>query len=127
MSRHCSILPTVRKAISQPDEVKKFLTALPTTWDDTRLLSGYPGEYVVMARQKGSAWYIGALNGTDEEKVLDIDWSRIPGASDMPAEIIEDGDSKESPWKFTTAEDGLPTSIACRPRGGFIIRLTPRS
>ncbi len=113
--------------LTQPDEVKKFLTALPTTWDDTRLLSGYPGEYVVMARQKGSAWYIGALNGTDEEKVLDIDWSRIPGASDMPAEIIEDGDSKESPWKFTTAEDGLPTSIACRPRGGFIIRLTPRS
>lgn len=113
--------------LTQPDEIKKFLTALPTTWDDTRLLSGYPGEYVVLARQKGGDWYIGALNGTDEEKTLDIDWSRIPGAADMSAEIIEDGESKEAPWKFTTAEDGLPTSIACRPRGGFIIRLTPRT
>lgn len=113
--------------LAQPDEIKKFLAELPTTWDDTRLMSGYPGEYVVMARQKGRGWYIAALNGTNEQKTIDIDWSRIPGIAEMSAEIIEDGDGPESPWRFSTAEGDLPASIVCRPRGGFIIRLSPQN
>ncbi|MDE6457394.1 MAG: glycoside hydrolase family 97 protein, partial [Muribaculum sp.] len=43
--------------LSQPEAIKEFLTALPASWDDTRLLGGYPGEYVVMARRKGDVWY----------------------------------------------------------------------
>lgn len=38
--------------LAQPDAVRKFMSGLPTVWDDTRLVSGYPGESVVIARKK---------------------------------------------------------------------------
>ena len=53
-----------------PNEVIKFLSTLPTAWDDTKLISGYPGESVILARRKGNIWYIGGLNGTDEPAKL---------------------------------------------------------
>jgi alpha-glucosidase len=40
-----------------------FFDQVPTVWDDTRVLQGYPGEYAVVARKSGSSWFVGALNG----------------------------------------------------------------
>lgn len=41
---------------------RPILKRIEASWDETRLLDGYPGEYVCMARRKGDSWYIGALN-----------------------------------------------------------------
>lgn len=41
-----------------------FLSAVPTSWDETRFLAGNLGEYIVLARRKGADWYVGAM--TDE-------------------------------------------------------------
>ncbi len=38
-----------------------FLQKVPTTWEETRVLDGKPGEYLVIARRKGADWYIGAI------------------------------------------------------------------
>ncbi len=46
-----------------------FFDGLPTTWDDTKVLAGYPGEYAVIARKKGTSWYIGVLNGNRERNM----------------------------------------------------------
>jgi Glycoside hydrolase 97. len=61
--------------LSQPDEVKNFFRNLPVAWDNTKLLSGYPADHVVMARQKGDTWYIGGLNGTNEQRNLPMNLS----------------------------------------------------
>ncbi len=42
-----------------------FLKLIQTTWDETRYLDGYPGEDILLARRKGSAWYVGGM--TNEE------------------------------------------------------------
>ena len=42
----------------QPFELE-FLREIPTTWDETRFLDGYPTRYIVMARRHGSKWYVG--------------------------------------------------------------------
>lgn len=42
-----------------------FYDQLPTVWDDTHILSGYPGAYAVVARRSGSTWFVGALNGNE--------------------------------------------------------------
>ena len=34
---------------------------VPTSWDESRLLAGYPGENVIRARRKGDNWYLGAM------------------------------------------------------------------
>lgn len=44
--------------------VTEFLKALPTTWEQTRFIAGYPTRYAVIARQHAGRWYIGGLNGT---------------------------------------------------------------
>ncbi len=49
----------------QPEYVINFMKKIPTTWDETRFIDGYPGKYCVMARRFGSKWYIGATNASN--------------------------------------------------------------
>ena len=100
----------------QPQEVKDFFTNLPTVWDETHLLSGYPGESVVMARRHGKTWYIAGINGTNQEKELTIDKKMIGKFS--KATLFED--TSKGDWNIHQIKK-LPTSIICQPRGGFII------
>lgn len=58
--------------------IKKFLEEIPVVWDETRFVSGFPGQFVVMARRKGSKWYIGGINGLNKEKEVSLDFSFIP-------------------------------------------------
>ena len=50
----------------------ELLREMPTQWDETRFIDGYPGRYVVMARRHADRWYIAALNGTGEPLSLDL-------------------------------------------------------
>ena len=43
-----------------------ILKKIPTTWDETRFLEGYPTRYVIMSRRSGDTWYVAGLNGTDK-------------------------------------------------------------
>ncbi|PXY43309.1 glycoside hydrolase family 97 protein [Flavobacterium hydrophilum] len=51
-----------------PDWAVNFMKEVPTTWDEVRFLAGYPGKYVLLARRKGTKWYIAGVNG--ENKTL---------------------------------------------------------
>jgi len=50
-------------------EFMKFLGAIPTTWDETKILAGKVGEYIVTARRKGEDWYIGGMTNWDGRDV----------------------------------------------------------
>jgi hypothetical protein len=54
-----------------------FLREVPVTWDATVLLDGHPESHVVMARRKGSAWWIGAITTSGNSLQVDVDPSRI--------------------------------------------------
>lgn len=60
----------------QPEYVINFMKKLPTTWDETRFIDGYPGKYCVMARRFGSKWYIGATNASNslQSYTLSLPW-----------------------------------------------------
>lgn len=110
--------------LSQPKEVLNFMNALPTVWDETLLLSGYPGEDVVIARRNGNKWYIAGINGKDEEKTITIDWSFLSGVKGSTT-IYQDGKSKEKPWKITKGTTkSLPKQMTLLPRGGFTAIVT---
>lgn len=53
------------------DECTRFIAAVPTTWDDTRVLSARAGDHYVVAKRKGSKWFIGAITGSQPQD-LDI-------------------------------------------------------
>lgn len=48
----------------------EFLRVVPASWDETRVLDGRIGEYIVVARKRGSDWFLGAM--TDEARALSI-------------------------------------------------------
>ena len=35
--------------------------AVPTTWDETRVLNGHPTDYITIARRRGAEWYVGSI------------------------------------------------------------------
>ena len=104
--------------LAQPQEVQDFLSHLPSVWDETRFVSGYPGESVVIARRSGNTWYIAGINGTDEEKDLPLLSGRGQGWSDQP-HITAFLDAGEHQWQIQTVTQ-LPATVTCRPRGGFV-------
>lgn len=56
-----------------------FLKTLPTTWDETQYIDGYPTKYVVLARRTADKWYVAGLNGTNEPKTLKISLPMFAG------------------------------------------------
>lgn len=105
--------------LAQPQEVKNYLSKLPTAWDDTRLLAGYPGDHVVIARKKDDVWYIAGINGDDESKMISFDVKSLKGMG-KKVTMFEDGEDASSPWKITTTKK-VPGFMECKPRGGFVI------
>lgn len=108
--------------LSQPEAVQHFFGSLPTAWDDTKLLAGYPGRYVVIARRKGNKWYIGGLNGSDQSQPLTIDCSFL-GKKKKKVLSFEDSGNSGQPWQISEKEmklAGAPQSVKCQPRGGFV-------
>ena len=50
-----------------------FMKQVPTTWDETRFIDGYPGKYCIMARRAGTKWYVVGItsDGTPLQKKID--------------------------------------------------------
>ena len=105
----------------QPKGVQDFLGALPTAWDNTRFIAGYPGEFVVLARQKGKRWYIAGINGTDSEKKIPLSIKGIV-KSIKKATLYLDDSKSENGWRIIRKPfSRLPRFITCQSRGGFVI------
>ena len=59
----------------QNDDCTRFIASVPTTWDETRCLAAQAGEYVVVAKRKGSKWFIGGItNNTPRDLNLSLDF-----------------------------------------------------
>lgn len=69
-----------------------FITKVPTTWDETKVLEAKVGEYIVVAKRKGEKWFIGAItNGKESERTftLNMDFLKVGKTYDMIS--FEDG------------------------------------
>lgn len=114
-------------AYEQYPDILKFLAKVPVTWDDTKVLDGKLGEYVIIARKKGNDWYIGGINNWDEREV-ELDLSSILD-SDYKAEIFQDGinaNRKAGDYQFFeqhVSKNGK-LKINMKQGGGFAIKLT---
>ena len=104
--------------LNLPEPVKKLLSGLPSAWDDTRLLAGYPGQSAVIARRSGDIWYIAGINGTNEEITIEPDYSRI-GKSVVLKTLITDRGS-EPGQGFDIGQNVKADKLVLPARGGFV-------
>lgn len=99
-----------------PAAPKDFLKKVPTVWDDTKLVAGYPGDYIIVARRKGNTWWIGGINGKEESRRISFELPFIePGKG---IDLLVDG-SERTEFVGRTARTGETITVEFAPNGGF--------
>ena len=97
-----------------------FLRQLPTTWEETRFIDGYPGKYVILARKATNGqWYIAGLNALKEPLTLTLDLKAFD--TDFSRLYLDNkkGEPTLSPLKI--GKKGL-LKVTLQPNGGLIIK-----
>jgi hypothetical protein len=107
-----------------PDAARTFLKEVPNAWDNTKLLDGYPGRDIIIARQKGDSWYIGGLNSErfDKTKILKFDF--LPDGIKYKLTLISDGKhDKEFATQYIAVDKSSSVNVKLLRRGGFAAKL----
>jgi alpha-glucosidase len=110
-------------------ECLAFLSKVPTTWDETRVMDAKIADYVLVARRKGTAWYIGAMtDATPRELTLDLTF-----LEDRPYDMTiwqdgvnvdRDGNDYAMIKKTVSRADRLSVKLAAG--GGWVAVITPK-
>ncbi|MGC2660854.1 MAG: glycoside hydrolase family 97 catalytic domain-containing protein, partial [Bryobacteraceae bacterium] len=79
-----------------------FLRAVPTSWDETRVLNAKVGDYITIARRHGKDWFVGSIAGW-HASTLDIPLSFL-GPGKYTADIYSDATDAEQNPTHTTVE-----------------------
>jgi len=115
---HLVDFPAVYKAL--PDYVQSFVKQLPTVWNETKMIYGYPGREVVMARRSGQRWFIGGINGEQTEKAISLNLDFLTDGKSYTAKLITDGaDSKTFAAKEIPVKKGEKLPVKMLSAGGF--------
>ncbi len=104
----------------------KFLSAVPTVWDDTIALDAKVGEYVALARRSGKDWYVAAMTDWTPRE-LKLDLSFLPEGT-YALESWSDGanaDRNGQDFRYRTQEvsSGEKLTIKLAPGGGWVGRV----
>lgn len=111
----------------------QFIKEVPVDWDDTKVLSAEPGDYVAIARkEKNKAnWFIGAV--TDQQsRTLTLPLSFLGKGQKYIATIYADGEKADwqlNPESYTIREflvdDGTNLQLILAAGGGAAVSLKP--
>jgi alpha-glucosidase len=109
-----------------PDAAKNFLREVPNTWDNIKLLEGYPGGDIIMARQKSDKWYIGGINGENIEKTKTLKFDFLPEDLKYRLTIITDGKhDKDFKVQYIVVDKSSSIEVKMLRRGGFAASVIP--
>ena len=100
-----------------------FLRQLPTTWQETRFIDGYPGKYVIMARQATNGqWYIAGLNALKEPLTVTLNLRTIPGLVEgLKGHLYIDNKQGEPTLTTLKTDKKGQAKVTIQPNGGLII------
>jgi len=103
-----------------PEEVRKFLQELPTTWEDVKFIDGYPGKLVILARKSGNNWYVAGINGENTEKKVSI---KLPFIKDnQTGTCFTDGNNSAFDISTISVSPERNVELNLKGNGGFVIK-----
>lgn len=103
-----------------------FVTAVPTAWDETRVLAAEPGHFIAIARRKGGEWWLGAI--TDRAaRAIPVSLGML-GQGGYTADIFTDDAAEPQgvATKHSRVDRRSTIMLRLAPSGGFAARITPR-
>ena len=95
-----------------------FMKEVPTEWDETRFVDGYPGKYVVLARRHGDNWYLAAVNATGEPLKLKLDLPMFAGKT--VSSYSDDKHMQPQVRQQNVKSDGK-LQLTVQPQGGCVV------
>ena len=89
---------TPRNLTEQPQFEIDFMKQVPTTWDETRFIDGYPGKNIVLARRHAARWYIVAMNAEQQAKQLTLNPNMLgDSVAQSLTTLLHDGADGQTP------------------------------
>ena len=105
-------------AYMQEPECTEFIAKVPTVWDETRILEGKVGEFIVSAKRKGDTWYIGAITDWNA-RTVEIDLKTL-GITSGTVTMFVDG-----PNAHRKGVDYQKKTVAVPADGKLKVELAP--
>ncbi|MDP2037865.1 MAG: glycoside hydrolase family 97 C-terminal domain-containing protein [Ignavibacteria bacterium] len=104
----------------------EFLSKVPSVWDKTIVLDAKIADYVLLARQSGNDWYVGAMTD-DKARDFNVDFSFLNDGT-YTADVWQDGinaDRNGNDFKKISVEVNKETklNIHLAPGGGWATRV----
>lgn len=102
-----------------PEFQLSFMKEVPTLWDETVFIDGYPGKYAVVARRHADQWYVAGVNAEKQSQKLKI---KLPMFAGKNLKLINDdakGNTSEKEVKVDAKGDFM---IEIQPQGGFVLK-----
>ncbi len=110
--------------LREPESLQ-FISGIPTVWDETIVLDGRMGEYIVTARRYGNTWYVGGMTSWEARDVT-VDLSFLAGKSGT-ATLFKDGVNARRNGQDYSMEtvklSGQPLKLHLAPGGGFALKI----
>jgi len=124
--QYLAVLSDSPEAYRKYADIMAFLSAVPVSFDDTKVLSARLGEYIVLAKRKGNSWYVGAATGWTSRN-LTVDLSFL-GSGDYRADLLGDGkdaDSNAESYRSETRTVNQHTKLQLHlaSGGGAVIKI----
>lgn len=103
-----------------------FLAQVPTSWDETRVLSGEIGRHIVIARRSGQEWYLGAMTN-ETARTLSVPLDFLLKKGRYQAELHLDGKRSDRLRRQSRRIEAGPETLALElaANGGAVVRLSP--
>lgn len=101
-----------------PQVCLDFMKQVPTTWDETRFIDGYPGKYVVLARRHGDRWYVTAVNGGKEALKLKLSLPMLAGKT---VSFYSDDKQLQPQMKSQKIKADGSFQLMIQPQGGAVL------
>lgn len=103
----------------------EFIKDVPVSWDETKIIQGEIGEYIVSARRKGDDWYIGAMTN-EVARTLKVPLDFL-GEGAYTATVWQDGNSPSSIKREVIERRGKHNiNLSLAPSGGAVVQLIKR-
>ncbi|MBT2620017.1 glycoside hydrolase family 97 protein [Chryseobacterium sp. ISL-6] len=96
-----------------------FIKDVPTLWDETVFIDGYPGKYSVIARRHQNKWYVAGVNAEKKPKKLKLN---LPMLADKKVELMNDNHSETTFIKQISINKKGVYEIKIQPNGGFVLK-----
>jgi alpha-glucosidase len=116
------------KPVFSNDEPElEFWDKIPASWDETKVLQGTPGEFVITARRKGDDWFVGTITNNDA-RTIRLLFDFLPKGKTYLASFYSDDPAAPTKTKVKAERKKINAStvltVSLLPSGGQAVWIT---